>query len=76
MPTIATKKPKKNGMRQRQAVKSAGNIRDFTNITEPNPSSNPIGMAKPTHALQNARRFERAACSITQVERFRIQRRN
>ena len=67
-PTIATRKPTKKKMRQPQAVKSSGVISDLTKITEPKPSSSPIGMAKPTQAPQKARYFERAACSTTQVE--------
>ncbi len=55
-------------MRQPQAMKSSGVISDLTKITEPKPSSSPIGMAKPTQAPQKARYFERAACSTTQVE--------
>ena len=36
-------------------------------MTEPKPRMSPIGIAKPTQAPQNARRFEWAACSTTQV---------
>ena len=68
MPTIATRKPTKKKMRQPQAMKSSGVISDLTKITEPKPSSSPIGIAKPTQAPQKARYLERAACSTTQVE--------
>jgi hypothetical protein len=68
MPTIATRKPNRNGIRQPHATKASCVISDLTKITEPKPSRSPIGMAKPTHALQKARNRERDACSITQVE--------
>ncbi len=67
-PTIAPRKPMTKKMRQPQSLKLSGVISDFTKITEPKPSRSPIGMAKPTQAPQNARYFERAACSTTQVE--------
>ena len=67
-PTIATRKPTTNKMRQPQATKCSGVISDLTKITEPKPSSSPIGIANPTQAPQKARCFERAACSTTQVE--------
>ncbi len=56
-----------NRMRQPQAVKCSPVISDLVTITEPKPSSRPIGMAKPTQAPQNARYFECAACSTTHV---------
>ena len=68
MPTITSRKPAKNRTRQPQETKSCGVISDLVKITEPKPSSNPIGMANPTHAPQKARCFECAACSTTQVE--------
>ena len=57
-----------NKIRQPQAVKCSGVISDFVKITEPKPSSSPIGIANPTQAPQKARYFDRAACSTTQVE--------
>ena len=68
MPTIATAKPTKKKMRQPQSLNCSGDMVDLTRITEPKPSSRPSGIANPTHAPQNARYFECAACSTTQVE--------
>jgi hypothetical protein len=50
MPTIATRKPTTNKIRQPQAVKCSGVISDLVTIIEPKPSSSPIGIAKPTQA--------------------------
>jgi hypothetical protein len=67
MPMIAARKPVANRMRQPQPVNASGAISDLTTMTKPKPRISPIGMANPTHAPQNARCLERAACSTTQV---------